>query len=1046
MRVTSRVLRLSAVWITIACAGARSYAAEDKSALPQVGIGYEFAGLSGVTASRPDPVQDPLATQQNPLYARIEILWGEVEKKQGEMAWEAVDALVDRFRAKGHEPILDLWGGNLLYSDEILRPPLASETKAVEAWEAFIRQTAKHFKDRVRYYQIGKTPNSSGIWGPEDSARSYAFVLKKSAVIVRSEVKNAVIVGAGLSGADSGWLERFFAEDTAPYIDIVSFRPDARSDLRSQVDSILAVVRARDAADSLWVEGITVSGAETGRSLLRSLLTVFDHGATAAFFALPYSEMGFPNGADVLARAHSALPAGMGRVPSSDRIEFLDPAGQVLTNVQMASFYNPETGLSVTGYWTEDAASPANVTARLTARRPGPPMIYDPLTGRQTETKFQVDAEGAKGDIPLGPSPQFLVFREGVSGLPESEGKELLAVSAERGITAEEVIAHYREFQAAQDPRLRDYISDAMINFHFRIAGSSRTIDVGMGGSYFFDPKGGSEWEIRDYYLNGNKSRWKEFPELPLIQPEKVLTLPLDITFDRSYTYVYDGEDRIEGRDCYVLAFEPVDPSKTLYRGKVWIEKATWSRVRVSSIQTRLEPPFLSSEEKTTYSPVPGPDGQDVWLVTRIDGQQIYSASGRNFIVLRDIVFSNFRIDDPDFEPRREMAHDSQHQMLKDTDRGLRYLEKDPEGGGRRVKENFDTNQLFGLVGVIKDPSLSTPIPLLGVNYFDYDFKKKGIQVNLFFAGALTSLNVTNPNIGQSGFDLGMDLFLSLLSREDKDYRAGEEISERRVKRREQSIAFNLGRQAGNFVKLRAKYDLSYQAFDRADDTDPAYVLPKDTILHTSTLYGTFDRSGYEVRAQAAYSVRKNFEVWGDPCQPFNPSPPGFCTSPTNRSRLRRNLVAGEDFDPHAQGFYQYEAGASKEFFLPSFQKLRFGLDLYSGSDLDRFSRYQFDRFGAPLKGFAGSGIRFDRGGIARAAYVFNLANLIRFEVEVDQARVKTLEGAADPTNHTGIGLSANVLGPWKTVWQLDYGYALRSDVKPVEGDQELLLVILKLF
>ena len=42
--------------------------------------------------------------------------------------------------------------------------------------------------------------------------------------------------------------------------------------------------------------------------------------------------------------------------------------------------------------------------------------------------------------------------------------------------------------------------------------------------------------------------------------------------------------------------------------------------------------------------------------------------------------------------------------------------------------------------------------------------------------------------------------------------------------------------------------------------------------------------------------------------------------------------------------------------------------------------------------------------------------------------------------------LSANVLGPWKTVWQLEYGYALRSDVKPVEGDQEVLLIILKLF
>ena len=100
-----------------------------------------------------------------------------------------------------------------------------------------------------------------------------------------------------------------------------------------------------------------------------------------------------------------------------------------------------------------------------------------------------------------------------------------------------------------------------MITFHFTIAGASRTVDVGMGGSYYFDTKGGAEWELRDYYLNGNKSHWKEFPELPLIQPEKVLTLPLDITFDRSYTYEYDGEDVVDGRTCHVLRFEPVDPN-----------------------------------------------------------------------------------------------------------------------------------------------------------------------------------------------------------------------------------------------------------------------------------------------------------------------------------------------------------------------------------------------------------------------------------------------------------------------------------------------------
>src|SRR4029453_1461046 len=126
--------------------------------------------------------------------------------------------------------------------------------------------------------------------------------------------------------------------------------------------------------------------------------------------------------------------------------------------------------------------------------------------------------------------------------------------------------------------------------------------------------------------------RWKDFPELPLVQPEKFLTLPLDITFDRSYRYEYDGEDVVEGRQCHVLRFEPVDPERTLYRGRVWIDKGTWARVRGQSIQTGAHPPSLSSEEKATYAPMTK-DGKQIWVVSRIDGQQIFSATGRNFIV-----------------------------------------------------------------------------------------------------------------------------------------------------------------------------------------------------------------------------------------------------------------------------------------------------------------------------------------------------------------------------------------------------------------------------
>ena len=46
----------------------------------------------------------------------------------------------------------------------------------------------------------------------------------------------------------------------------------------------------------------------------------------------------------------------------------------------------------------------------------------------------------------------------------------------------------------------------------------------------------------------------------------------------------------------------------------------------------------------------------------------------------------------------------------------------------------------------------------------------------------------------------------------------------------------------------------------------------------------------------------------------------------------------------------------------------------------------------------------------------------------------------------TGVGLSANFVGPWRTIIALDYGYGLRSDIEEIEGSSEFLFVIFKLF
>ena len=85
------------------------------------------------------------------------------------------------------------------------------------------------------------------------------------------------------------------------------------------------------------------------------------------------------------------------------------------------------------------------------------------------------------------------------------------------------------------------------------------------------------------------------------------------------------------------------------------------------------------------------------------------------------------------------------------------------------------------------------------------------------------------------------------------------------------------------------------------------------------------------------------------------------------------------------------------------------------------------------------------RHGPLRAGYAFNLFQAIRFDAAVETARVEPSRLAGETQTFTGFGFSGNVVGPWKTVINVNWGVALKSDIPELEGDQEFLVLILKL-
>jgi hypothetical protein len=153
------------------------------------------------------------------------------------------------------------------------------------------------------------------------------------------------------------------------------------------------------------------------------------------------------------------------------------------------------------------------------------------------------------------------------------------------------------------------------------------------------------------------------------------------------------------------------------------------------------------------------------------------------------------------------------------------------------------------------------------------------------------------------------------------------------------------------------------------------------------------------------------------------------------------------DPEPLHDTYDRWGAALFKEWYLTGFQKLRGEIDYLGGSDLDRFSQYQFSYFGDDrLWGFSGTGVRFDRGSIARAGYSFNVFEAIRFGLDVETARVERIDSGEGYRSFTGVGLSGDLIGPWKTAIRLGFGYALASDIPDLEGSTEYAVWVLKLF
>jgi hypothetical protein len=593
--------------------------------------------------------------------------------------------------------------------------------------------------------------------------------------------------------------------------------------------------------------------------------------------------------------------------------------------------------------------------------------------------------------------------------------KEAISVSTQRGISVEEIIRNHQAYKTYEESIQPRYIARNATSLRFTI-GAGEAIEATISGDYFSEPGGRSDWVWSDFYINGVRWKYGRIPELPLIQPEKVTQLPLDIHLTNEYRYELVRETDVDGYHAYEVRFAPppnAPEGLPLYRGTVWIDTRTWARVRLTMVQLNLSGEILSNEERIDFQPftratnapmtagdVARTDAREIlWLPREVTAQQVVSAAGRANVVLRSTVFTNFRINPTNFTQSLAEASASDARMVRETpSAGLKYLEK--RGNGERVvKEGFDTSRTFLLGGIHHDAGLDYPVvPLGGVDYFNFNLFNKGIQTNVFFAGVIVQASAAHPNVANTRTNLGADFFGIAVPFTNTMYRNGAEQPHEAVKALPLSLNLRAGHPFLTFGKADFSLGLSHITYQRSEDTAPGFEVPSDTFLVNPSLQLQYSRWGWTATGFYDYTRRTSWQPWG-------------------------NLA---EYDPDQKSFTNFGATIGKSFYLPKFQRIGAEINYLDGSRLDRFSKYELGFFGAQrIHGISSGTVRAEKAILAHLSYGFVISEQIRMEAFYDHGLIDDTTAGYHREPFQGIGIGGQTVGPYGTILRLDLGKSI---------------------
>jgi hypothetical protein len=626
-------------------------------------------------------------------------------------------------------------------------------------------------------------------------------------------------------------------------------------------------------------------------------------------------------------------------------------------------------------------------------------------TGPEMLEFFDKRGVGAYLDLPAGEeSARVLKAPDVATVLAMRPDGEIVDVVGERTLKVEEIVARHQAAAAWQRRAVGRSISSGTMVVTFEAPGLAAPMTL-TSDVVVYEEDGQREIEQRSLRLNGveHGDDATGVPRLPLLEPERVTSPPLAIALDDAYRYRLEGRETAEGRDCYVVGFEPLSPARPLFRGRAWIAARGFAMVRTEAVQTGLRGPIVSSRQRDAFAAVPVGGGV-AWLPARSEVHQVYEGPGHRTPIDRVLTLTRLEANPDDFAARRAAAHASASVMVADTPSGLRYLRRAPPAAAplgaepRRETAGAASRVRTMALGMLVDPNIGRPLPFAGVSYVDFDFLGTGAQVNGFFGGVFGQVAWTVPSLGGSRWQAHGSGFAVLASYNDRAFRGGVERYEENLRQRPARLSLGVARPLWGQTRLRLGYELDYTRLGRAETTAAEFVVPVSPVVHGIRVGLEAQHGPWSAQAWWNGAVRQRWGAWG--------------------------LAASE---PAGTAFQRFGASAARSFVLSPRAVARVEAAWMGGRGLDRFSRYGFDGFQNTLRGYPTATVRYDRGGVARGALTWNAARGIRLDAFLDAAQVR--DPGIGPRSRTYVGAGAGLEAPLplRGLASVEWGYGFQA-------------------